>query len=383
LKVALVHEFLTQYGGAERILENFHEMFPDAPVFTLVYDEQGTGGKFRNWNIKTSFLNTPAKVMPYKILLPLMPRAIEGFDFSGYDLVISDSSAFAKGIVTKKPAVHICYCHTPTRYLWESMGEYVANLPYNSLLKKLGKHYLKFNLKKWDYRASQRPDYMIANSKTVQERIKKYYGRDSEVVYPPVDTEFFNNNVPQPPLNLRGGEGELYFLTGSRLEPYKRIDLMVQAFNQSGLKLKVFGTGTELGKLKSMAKSNIEFLGRVSDEELRNLYAGAKAFIFPALEDAGISVLESLACGTPVIGLNAGGTAEFVRDGENGFLMNEQSIGAIRAAVQKLSTNNFDSQKIRESVLQYDKSSFKLNILDFINRNLSLTLSDVGEGRVR
>ena len=231
MKVALVHEFLTQLGGAERVLQAFHEMFPEAPIFTLIYDRQKTRGLFANWGIRTSFLQkiyTPPFIPPltkggrggvsYKWLMPLMPRAIEIFDFAGYDLVLSDSSAFAKGAMTKKPTVHICYCHTPTRYLWQDMENYVSSIKYHGLIKAAAKFYLKNHLKKWDYEAAQRPDFFIANSRTVQGRIKKYYNRDSEVIYPPVDTEFFR---PLPSSLSRPGEGRgeveprQYYLTAS------------------------------------------------------------------------------------------------------------------------------------------------------------------------
>ena len=245
------------------------------------------------------------------------------------------------------------------------MDEYAAKLTYPSFIKLALKHYLKFKLKKWDYKSAQRPDYFIANSKTVQGRIKKYYDRDSTVIYPPVDTDFYNRK--------KGGKGE-YFLTGSRLEPYKKIDLVVQAFNELKLPLKVVGTGTELEKLKTTAKSNVEFVGRVSDEQLRDLYCGAQAFVFPAIEDAGIMVLEALSSGTPVIGLNRGGTAEFVEDPENGVLFENQTIKDILAAVKRFQDMQFDSEKIRETALPFDKKEFKRKITEFIYLSLNPSL---------
>lgn len=358
MKVALVHEFLIQLGGAERVLEALHELFPDAPVFTLIYDERRTEGKFSKWDIRTSFLqNLPRSQKNYKWYLPLMPKAMENFDLSLYDLVISDSSAFAKGIITKPPTIHICYCHTPTRYIWESRNEYIENSAVPAFLKNLARHYIKHSLQKWDYKAAQRPDFIIANSQTVRARIKRYYDRDSEVIYPPVDTAFFT----------RTREKDGYFLAASRLEPYKKIDLVIEAFNQIGLSLKVAGAGTEIEKLRAAAKPNIKFLGRVSDEELIDLYSGAKAFIFPALEDAGIMVLESLACGTPVIGLSSGGTAEFIRDGEHGVLMKEQTIDEISSAEKKLAMTKFDPEKLRARAQEFDKETFKEKISKFIN----------------
>lgn len=384
MKVALVHEFLTQLGGAERVLQAFHEIYPEAPVYTLVYDEQKTQGVFANWKIETSLLQKlPHGVNNYKWYLALMPKAITRFDFSGFDLVLSDSSAFAKGIVTHEPTTHISYCHTPTRYLWQSLDEYVSSIPYSNLVRWSVKPYLKYYLKGWDYAAAQRPDYLIANSRTVKERIKEYYDRDAEIIYPPVDTEFFRPLPSSLPISWGGmeekgalspGDGERwrevvrkYYFTASRLEPYKKIELVVEAFNKSGLILKVAGEGTQAQSLKRKAQKNIKFLGRVSDEELRTLYRGAKAFVFPALEDAGIMVLEALSCGTPVIGFAKGGTAEFIRDGENGGLFGEQSVEAIVQAVKSFEKLSFDRQSLREYALQFDKEVFKSKILDFIS----------------
>ncbi len=362
MRVALVHEFLTQLGGAEKVLEAFHEIFPDAPVYTLIYDEKPTRGVFANWDLRTSALQRFPK-KHYKWALPLMARAIESFDFSNYDLVLSDSSAFAKGIITKKPTVHICYCHTPTRYLWESRDEYIANLPYPRLIKAAAHWYLNSSLKEWDYKAAQRPDYFIANSRTVQDRIKKYYGRESEVIYPPVDTEFYKGG------NGWKGRKRNYYFTASRLEPYKKIGLVMEAFKELGLPLQVAGSGTraEEYRINNREFRNIEFLGRVSDEELRSLYQGAKAFVFPALEDAGLMVLEALSCGTPVIGFARGGTAEFVQDGVNGVLFDNQTADDIGAAVKRFEGMKFEAGKLRESALPFGKIEFKTKIINFLS----------------
>ena len=358
MKVALVHEFLTQYGGAERVLENFAELFPDAAVYTLVHNPKAG---FRHARIKTGALNFFAKLIPYKWLLPLMPRAIEQFDFNDFDLLLSDSSAFAKGAITGKQTMHISYCHTPTRYVWESQEEYLENQRLPKFVKLLAHLFIENYLKKWDYRAAQRPHFLIANSNTVKERIKKYYNRDADVIHPPVDTDFFR------PM---GGKQD-YFFHASRLEPYKRTDLVIEAFNKLKLPLKIAGSGTHAERLKSQALGNIEFMGRVSDEQLRQLYSGAKAFVFPALEDAGIMVLESLACGTPVIGLAAGGTAEFVRDGENGILFKNQNASDIANALQRFNTISWQPEKLRQSALPFDKKEFQKKILSFIETHAS------------
>ena len=348
-KVALVHDFLTQYGGAERVLTAFHELFPQAPVYTLVYDKKKLGRRFSGWNIRTSFIQKlPGGIKFYKRYLPLMPYAAESLDLSNYELILSDSSAFAKGVNAK--ARHICYCHTPTRYLWGEMDEYLKNYPAAGLLKR----YLRTVIKPRDYAAAQKPDVLVANSKTVQERIKRYYERDSEIIYPPVDTEFFRPSAPKRD----------YYLTGGRLEPYKKFELAVRAFNELRLPLKVVGAGSMGEELKKMAGEHIEFTGRVSDSELRDLYSGAKAFVFPALEDAGISVLESQACGTPVIGFNRGGTAELVSDGRGGILFDTQSAQSIVEAVRRFERSDFEAGSLRALALPYDKEKFKRKILN-------------------
>lgn len=362
MRVALVHEFLTQRGGAERILQEFHLLFPDAPVYTLLYDETRTGEAFSGWDIRPSFLQRlPWVKKKYKWSLPLMREAIESFDLSGYDLVLSDSSAFAKGVITKPPTKHVCYCHTPTRYLWEGTDEYVDKLPYGSVIKALAKFYLQRFLKKWDFQASKRPDFLIANSQTVKARIKKYYQRDSAVIYPPVDCERF---IPDHPK-------EDYFFAISRLEPYKKMSLVIEAFNKLGLSLKIAGIGTELTKLKNMAGKNVEFLGYVPDAELPQFYGKARALVFPALEDAGIVVLESLACGTPVIGFAQGGTAEFVQDGLTGILFKNQTSEDIVESLARFEHARFSPQILRSSAERHDRKNFQKQIESFLKTNIS------------
>lgn len=359
MRVALVHEFLTQRGGAERVLRAFHGIFPDAPVYTLVQDPQRTAGAFADLDIRASYLQKlPGMPKNYKWYLPLMRRAIESFDFGAYDLVLSDASAFAKGVLTKNPAIHVCYCHTPTRYLWQSMDEYVGDLPQGPAAKAAARWYLRAVLKNWDKQAADRPDFFIANSRTVQERIRKYYHRSSEVIYPPVDTGFFKPVSP---------DRESYFFAASRLETYKKIDVVVEAFQILGLPLKVAGSGSLLARFQKAAPRNIEFLGQVTDERLRELYSRAQAFIFPALEDAGIMVLESLACGTPVVALNAGGSAEYIRDGENGVLFASQSPEEIGKAVRRIQHLSFDREELRKNALPFDIRIFQQKIKQFLS----------------
>ena len=270
MKIALVHEFLNQLGGAERVLENFLEIWPayakasaselDATVHVILYDKDKTLGRFEEYKKRISWLNALPGVKRHpRLFLILMPGAIEGFEFDDYDVVLSDSSSFAKG-ANARNKLHICYCHTPTRFLWTE-PEYLDYQEYPALLKFFG-HLVLPRLKRWDYQAAQKPNFFIANSSNVQHRIKNYYKRDSVVIYPPVDTDFFK------PL----GEKKNYFFTASRLEPYKKVEAIIEAFNRLGWPLKIAGKGTHMEKLKQISKPNIEFLGRVLDEDLRRLY---------------------------------------------------------------------------------------------------------------
>jgi glycosyltransferase involved in cell wall biosynthesis len=353
MKIALVHEFLNQYGGAERVLENFLEIWPEAETYVLLYDKKKTEGRFEKYKKRISYLNNfPFVRSHYKLLLPLMPKAIESFDFDCFDLVISDSSAFAKGIKTSK--LHICYCHTPTRYLWTD-EDYIDYQKYPKVLKFLGKNYLK-KLKKWDYNAAQRPNFFIANSTNVQIRIKKFYNRDSVVIYPPIDANEF-----QPV-----GTKQDYFLAAGRLEPYKKTDLIIEAFNKLGWKLKILGTGSDLNRLKKLSGSNIEFLGYVPDKDLARYYSEAKALIFAAVEDAGIVPLEAQACATPVIAYRAGGSLETIKEGVTGEFFDEQSAESIVEKLKSFDASKYNPETIRENALQYDKNVFQKKIKGFV-----------------
>jgi glycosyltransferase involved in cell wall biosynthesis len=358
MKIALVHEFLNQLGGAERVLENFLQIWPDATLHVLIYDADKTSGIFEAYNKKFSFLNSfPGAHGHHRWLLPLMPLAVESFDLSSYDVVISDSSSFAKGAKTNQ--LHICYCHTPTRFLWTEGEEYIESQRIPFFVKAAAKLVLPM-LKSWDFKASMRPDFFIANSANVQNRIKKYYNRESMVMWPPVDTDLFHPEDKK----------EKYFFVASRLEPYKKIELVIEAFNELGLPLKVAGSGTNSGKLRAMAKSNIEFLGRVSDEELRRRYSEAQAFIFPAEEDAGIMVLEAQACGTPVIAYGVGGGLESVVPGVTGEFFHEQNAGALKKVLKDFKAEKYSPETIRNHALEFDKKIFQRKIREFVEEKV-------------
>lgn len=353
MKIALVHEFLTQMGGAERVLQNFLEIWPEAEVHVLLYNKETTQGEFEKYKKKVSYLNNFfwARRHP-RLLLPLMTGAIESFRFDDYDLVLSDSSSFAKGALTNK--LHICFCHTPTRFLWTE-SEYLNQQKYPGFLKQIGKLFLPI-LRRWDYKAAQRPNFFIANSVNVQNRIKKYYQRESVVIPPPVDTELFHSE----------GQKQDYFFTASRLEPYKKIEIVIKAFNDLSFPLKVAGSGTDLERLKAMAKPNIEFLGRISDEQLRKRYSEAQAFIFPAEEDAGIMPVEAMACGTPVIAYGVGGSLETIKPGVTGEFFYEQTVESLKEAISNFDPVKYNSQTIRNRALQFDKKIFQRRIKEFV-----------------
>ena len=357
MKIALVHDFLVQDGGAERVLKVLAEMFPSAPIYTLLYQADKVDGFFKSRKIHTSFLqNSFLAKGNYRLLLKKMPEAVEEFYLSGYDLVISSASAFAKGVKTKAPTKHICYCHTPTRYLWSDRESYVKELPYHPWIKKFIPLILD-KLKVWDITAAQRPDYYLANSHLVQARIKEYYGRDSQVIYPPVDCASFF---------IRDGFKD-YFLAGGRLVAYKKFDLVIKVFNRLGWPLKIFGLGPELAKLKNLADVNIEFLGYVSASRLRELYANAKAFVHPQVEDFGLVAVEAQSSGRPVIAYKVGGASETVASGKTGILFAEQKENSMAEAIKKFREEDFKPAEIREHALKFDRSVFEREIKKFID----------------
>ncbi len=348
MHVALAHDHLNQFGGAEQVLTEFHGLYPEAPIFTLLYDEAAVGGYFPGWDVRNSFIERlPGGHRFFKWYLALMPTAVEQLDFSGYDLVVSSASALIKGIVVKPHATHVCYCHTPTRYLWSDALEYTSELPQPWLVKKV-LPFLLTRLRQWDYLAAQRVDHYVANSKFVAARIAKYYRREAKVIYPPVHVERF----------AKLAEPEDYFLVVSRLRPYKRVDLAIRAFNKLGMKLKVIGTGEQEAELRAMAKSNIEFLGQVSEEQKAYYLARAKALIFPQEEDFGITAVEAMASGRPVIAYQAGGALEIVKDSVTGKFFEEQSWEALADAVIRFRYEQYKPEAIQAAARSYSSQRF-------------------------
>lgn len=371
MKVALIHDHLAQEGGAEKVLKVLSDIFPEAPIYTLLYDKKKVAKNFANRQIESSVIQRlPGGVKHYKWYLPFMPMAVEFFDLRPYDLVISDASAFAKGVITTPDTTHICYCHTPTRYLWSDAHQYLNELKYNKWLKKIVSLSLS-RLRIWDFAAAQRVDHYIANSKTVEKRIKKFYRRSAQVIYPPVETEKFKiTDLSQQ------AKTERYFLIGCRLAPYKRVDIVVEAFKKLGpeYRLKIFGDGLDQKRLEKIADkaTNIEFLGRVNEIEKASLYSQALAFINPQEEDFGITAIESMAAGRPVLAYNRGGACETIVSGENGLFFEEQTSSAIAKLVRSFvaeidsGKQSWDSVRIKAMSEKYSIENFKAQLFKFL-----------------
>jgi len=356
VKIALVHDYLVQYGGAEQVLHAFHEEFPEAPIYTLLHDREAVHGRFDDARVYTSFLQgLPGARRAHRVFPLLMPGAIEQFDLSGYDVVLSDSSSFAKGVLTGPETVHISYIHTPMRYAWDDCQKYTEDFGFPKPIRRVVP-FLVNPLRIWDRVSADRPDIVLANSGFVARRILKYYSREAHVVPPPVDTaRFFLSE-------RRGG----YFLMVGRLIAYKRFDIAVQAFTRLGLPLRIAGRGPEMGRLQKLAGPNIEFLGRVADEELARQYAECRAFIFPQEEDFGIVAMEALASGRPVIAYRGGDIEERIEEGVSGIFFDRQTPEAIMEAVSGFRDDGFDPERIREQSLPFDIVSFKRIIREYV-----------------
>lgn len=364
MRVAIVHDWLTNLGGAERVVEVLHTMFPEAPIFTSVYDSTRLS-LLKNADIRPSFLqHWPVAKKKHQLYPMLRTLAFESFDFSGYDLVISSSSAEAKGVITTTETLHLSYIHTPTRYYWSGYDDYVHS-PGLGMMNPLAKKVLPRVVKKmrlWDYAAAQRPDVMIANSTTVQERIKQYYERDSVVVHPPVDTGRFGLSEPK--------QGD-YYLVVSRLIPYKRVDLAVKACTKLEKKLVVIGAGSELKRLKSLAGPTIEFRGALPDKEVTQLFLGCKAFIFTAFEDFGITPVEAMSAGKPVIAYGKGGVTDSVVHKTTGILFENQSVEELCSAIVLCEKTQFSSSQIQQQANKFATQKFIESIKRVIDENLT------------
>ncbi len=357
MKIAITHDYLNQFGGAERVLKVLLEMFPKADLYTLLYDKEKTNGIFEGRVKGTSFLDMPGVKSRHRAFIPIMPLATYFLrPKEEYDLVISSTAGYGKGIRIKAP-YHISYCHSPLRYAWEI--DYLKNLPFSPWpLSHYISHPIAHLLRNWDKRAAQRVNFFIANSNFIASKIKSYYDRDAIVVYPPVDTETF---YQEPEIEQKG-----YYLMVGRLLYYKGFDLGIQAFNQLRKPLKIVGRGPELEKLRKLAKSPlIEFVtDNPSDRELRKIYNEAKAFIFPQVEDFGLVAAEAQACGLPVIAFDQGGGREIVQHKKTGILFDEeQSPEAIMKAVREFENFHFNRKTIAQSAERFSRENFKKNFL--------------------
>ncbi len=360
MKVALVHDYLNQYGGAERVLEAFCQIFPKAPIYTLLYDKKKTGFAFDNKDIRTSFLQKiPLIKSHHRPFLMLMPLAIEQFDFSEYDLVLSDSASYAKGIITSPDTLHICYCHTPIRYAWDDSHKYIEEFGYASVIKKIIPFFMNY-IRVWDEKASKRADKFISNSKFVSERIKKYYHRESEVIHPPVKANLF----------YLAEKTDDYFLLVGRFLPYKRFDLAIDAFNELGFPLKIIGDGPDRKRLEKKSNKNIKFIGLVPDSKLKDYYAHCQAFIFPQEEDFGITAVEAMAAGRPVIAYKGGGALEIVQHGITGLFFENQTSEDLVKTLKNFNESDFDPKVIRERAMNFNEESFKEKIKKFIDKSI-------------
>ncbi len=362
MRIALVHDHLLQQGGAERVLEAFGALWPNAPLYTLAIDRI-LFEQFTHREVHTSFLDrAPLHRSFFRWLLPFMPTAVESLDLRKADVVLSSVSALAKGVITHPHTLHICYCHTPTRYLWSESQEYLEELRAPRLIKRLLPPVLSW-LRTWDRLAADRVDVFIANSETVRRRIKKYYGKESIVIHPPVDIDRFF---------VRDTGEKKYYLAGGRLVAYKRFDIIVDAFTKLGKPLVIFGTGPAEDDLRKRAGKNITFVGRVSDDERARLFSESVAFIHPQEEDFGITAVESMASGRPVIAYARGGASETVVEGVTGTFFYEQSAEELMDTVLHFSPEAFSSQKIRAHAEKFSPVHFREKILALVREKYLL-----------
>jgi glycosyltransferase involved in cell wall biosynthesis len=359
LRVAIAHDWLNQTGGAERVLEVLKEIYPSAPVYTSIYWSRVMPAHYEQWDIRTSWLDRlPLIKQHHQPFLPLYPLAFEGFDLRGYDVVISNKSAFCHGVITPPETVHICYCLTPTRFLWD-YHNYVTHEAINPVAARLLSPVVHL-LRLWDRLAADRVEHFIAISETVRRRIQKFYRREAVVIHPPLEVDRFE---------VRDGRGD-YFLTVSRLIPYKRIDLAVEAFNTLGLPLKIIGDGRDRRRLEGMAEPNVEFLGTLADRELRQYLSRCKAFIFPGEEDFGIAPLEAQASGRAVIAYAAGGALETVVEGVTGLFFHEHTAESLAEAVSSFNERDFDATAIRCHAESFDREIFKSKLRAFVDEKV-------------
>lgn len=355
MKIAIIHDYLNQYGGGEKVVETLNEIFPAAPVYTSIYIPENMPDNFKKMDIRTSFMQKlPLIKKQYKKYFLIYPSAFKSFDLTGYDVILSSSSAYAKGVVIPKNALHICYCYTPARFIWR-YEQYIEQEKINATEKSVI-FFLTRLMKKWDIKTAGKVDYFISTCENIRDRVKTVYSRDSTVIYPPVEIKKFyiSNKIKD------------YFLVVSRLSAYKRIDIVIEAFNKLSLPLKIIGDGPHRKYLEKIAGSRIEFLGKVSEGKLAENYAGCQSLIFPGEEDFGIAPIEAMASGRPVIAYAAGGALETVISGITGVFFQKQTPEDIIKAVGVMQGMSFDSNVIKKNAVKFDKEIFIGKIKEFI-----------------
>ena len=362
MKIAIIHDWIVSYGGGEKVVLALHNMFPEAPIYTSVYNKKKMEKYFKGIDIRTSFIQKlPFGISKYRYYLPLMPLAFEQFDLSDYDLIISSSSCCAKGVNVNANSTHICYCHTPMRYAWDMYNKYNQG----NIIKKIIVAKQMNKLRQWDYITSNRVDKFIANSEYVKRRIEKHYRKEAVVINPPIDNEFYISN------NNERDYKDSYYLLVSRMVSYKKIDIIIEAFNELKLPLIIVGDGSEERKLKKIAKENITIIKNIPQKELKKLYDECKAYVFMAEEDFGMTMAEAQACGKPVIAYYKGGASEIVENGVTGILVKEQTKENLKDSIVEMEKNysKFQSKIIREKAEKFKETNFIEKINKIIKEN--------------
>ena len=354
-RIALVHDYFVQMGGAERVAEAMHDSFPSAPMYTTVALRESLPGRLRTADIRTSLMQRlPSLDRRFRHYFMLYPFAVEHFDLSDYDLIFSSSSGYAKGVRRRRNAIHVCYCHTPMRWVWR-YDDYVAREGFGSAAR-LALPLLLWGLRKWDLRASRQPNYYIANSRLVAQRIKKIYGREAFVIPPPIDVNRFHMS----------DEIDDYYLVLSRLMPYKRIDLAIEACKRMNRKLIVIGDGPDRARLEKLADDRIEFLGRQPDAIVNYYAARCRALMFPGEEDFGMAPLEANAAGRPVIAYRGGGAVETVEEGVTGVFFDRDNSHSLAEAIEKFESLRWNQYTLRSHAEKFDRTVFAFRVLQFL-----------------
>lgn len=361
LKVALVHDWLVGRGGGERVLYDIHTLFPDAPIYTLAYDQDKAPEWCKECDIRTTYIQKwPGAKSHHKLLLSFMPKAWEALDLTEYDLVISCCASCCKGVITRPDALHVCYSFSPTRYVWDLYYDYLEN---TNAIKRFFMKRMIHKVRLWDFQAAQRVDHFAADSNFVGSRIKKYYRRDFTTIYP-------GTRINEYPITEMPDD---YYLVVARFVRYKRVDLAIEACNQLKKKLVVIGSGgEEEERLKKLAGDTVEFLGRVSDEEMERYYSRAKAFLFPGIEDYGITPVEAMSAGVPVLAFGKGGALETVQDGKTGLYFHDQTVSGLVHCIEEFERNGvaYSRQQIHDYSLNFSDEIFKGNFTNFLKDKL-------------